>query len=154
MKKITIIMLLMAVFLVTPILAQVVQYCGDGLCGSGETEANCEVDCRCVAEVVEITPPPVKQVEVRELEVSFFNRGAAVDIEETCGYDGNLDGFLCDPNEDWISCSEDCSTPSIDSLLCLGPECLWQEAWFARILILALVVVGIFIIRGRKGKKK
>lgn len=137
----------------TVVLAQTpVKYCGDGICSEGETEANCEVDCRCVAEVIVIDETKEELIE-REVPVPFFSRGKAVSLEETCGYDGNLDGYVCDPNEDWLNCPDDCSTPSLDSLLCLGQECLWQEAWFARTLVIVIIGIGAYLFYQSKNIK-
>ena len=125
------------------------KYCGDGFCDLGEDEINCEVDCRCAAEVITIEQEiTTSRTQERTLPVDFFIR--ETNLEETCGYDGNLDGFACDPNEDWTNCPSDCSTPSLDALLCVGPDCLWREAWFVRLILLGLGIGGAFIIlRGR-----
>jgi len=68
-------------------------------------------------------------------------------LEQTCGYDGNQDGLACDPNEDWISCPEDCTAPSLDSLLCLsGADCVWREAWFMKILFGILLIATTYVL--------
>ena len=67
----------------------------------------------------------------------------------TCGIDIDDDGILCDSNEDWLSCPDDCSAPNLDNLLCLEPDkCLWKEAWFLKItfgLLLFIIVLLLYL---------
>lgn len=83
-----------------------------------------------------------KEVEV---PVPFFIREKT--LENTCGYDADQDGLICDPNEDWISCPEDCEFPQLDELLCLGGgECVWREAWFLKMLFGMLLITTIYLV--------
>ena len=68
-------------------------------------------------------------------------------ISESCGVDKDKDGYICDSNEDWISCPEDCEAPDWDSLFCLKPQkCIWTEAWFLKIMFGLLGLVTMYLL--------
>ena len=79
-----------------------------------------------------------------EVPVPFFVREETFDF--TCGIDGNQDGLLCDLNEDWVSCPEDCELPSLDALLCLSSACVWREAWFLKMLFAMLLMITVYFV--------
>ena len=143
---------LLTLFLVS-VVSAVEVYCGDGICHTGETETSCPTDCRCETQIVYVENITyTEQVVQRAVSVPFFERPTMNKLlNTTCGYDANSDGILCDPNEDFTSCNEDCATPSLDNIMCIGTECVWQEAWFARTLLLVAGGIGVFLfIRSRR----
>lgn len=81
----------------------------------------------------------------KEVPVPFFVREESYDV--TCGVDADLDGYICDANEDWISCPDDCEFPSLDELLCFGGDaCVWREAWFLKMLFALLLMTTIYLV--------
>lgn len=139
--------ILLSIFLITSVSAATKVYCGDGICHLGETPENCIVDCRCEPQIVYVDKVITEERTVnRQVPVPFFSKpGSTGLLNETCGYDTNQDGIMCDPNEDFISCPKDCERPSFDSVMCVGEKCAWQEAWFARTLLMLVTGVGIFL---------
>ena len=82
---------------------------------------------------------------LKEVPVPFFVREQT--FEQTCGIDADQDGLVCDLNEDWISCPDDCEFPSLDQLLCLGSaDCVWSEAWFLKMLFALLLLTTIYLV--------
>jgi hypothetical protein len=83
--------------------------------------------------------------EKQETPIPFFLREKTPD--KTCSVDADQDGILCDVNEDWISCPDDCSAPNLDNLLCFkGSGCVWREAWFLKLLFAMMLIITLYLL--------
>jgi len=149
-KKLLLISLILLLFPI--IYGQVMEYCGDGICNNGEGQSTCAIDCRCVKEIIYTEDILIKEQTFKnEVRIPFFKRESfELLLNQTCERDANLDGLLCDPNEDFVSCPTDCEPPSLDSFLCIRGKCSWREGWFVRVLLLLIAGSGIFLFMRRR----
>jgi predicted nucleic acid-binding Zn ribbon protein len=144
--------------------ADCVSYCGDGLCDtSQENNAICPADCPSGGGYVEPAPKEdeVDQIicnpgveyqigetklitEYKDIEVPLYIREKT--SAETCGIDADQDGIMCDLNEDFISCSEDCNV-NVAEILCIHRQrCMWTESWFIQVIIIIQLMMLLYMI--------
>jgi len=146
--------------------------CGNSICESGETCSNCPGDCggcgggggggggSTLIELPKeslptelVCSPGFETVTIHKEEIvtKYIDVKVPYFIEEsvssdTCGIDADQDGNKCDLNEDFLSCSSDCSI-NIDELTCInGFRCMWTEAWFLQIVLILQSIGSLYLI--------